>query len=150
MPSALSKLNIRVKSFQFDSGFVDGELPVDTPLFLVHVSGPDGDFRLQGRQVADAAVLQALAGQATQFTFGDVQPASMFGGVNELNPAHIFMGLRGGKRFVEGSFGVRVQVVADQCDPINTCVTSVQSLSHFMSPVFLGAAWSGGRLAEAR
>jgi len=43
-PSALSKLNIRVESFQFDACFFDGELPVDGPLFRIGACCPSSDF----------------------------------------------------------------------------------------------------------
>ena len=37
-------------------------------------------------EVADAAAGQALAGQATQFAFGDVQPTAVLGRVAEVDP----------------------------------------------------------------
>ena len=38
--SALSRLKIRVKGFQFNSGIFDGELPINAALFLVAEVGP--------------------------------------------------------------------------------------------------------------
>jgi len=56
---------------------VDLELPVDPALFGVGPVGPDRDLRLKQGQFADAAVAQALAGEATQLAFGDVQPTAV-------------------------------------------------------------------------
>ena len=82
-PSASSNLNFRVKPLQFDAGLSDSELPVDGSLLDVRPSGPGGDFRLQGHDVADGAVRQASAGHANQFAFRHVEPTAVLGGVDE-------------------------------------------------------------------
>src|SRR5205823_4181993 len=71
LASASSSLNLRVQPLQFCPGVVDFELPVHSALFGIRFIRPDPDLGLQQRQLADTAVTQALAGQATQFTFGD-------------------------------------------------------------------------------
>ena len=58
-----------------------------------------------------AAAGEALAGQATEFTFGDVEPASVFGGVDEIEAFHIDAGLSKRERFIEDSPRVRIEVV---------------------------------------
>jgi len=35
-PSASSRLDFRVEAFEFDAGFVEGELPINTALFGVN------------------------------------------------------------------------------------------------------------------
>ena len=124
--SASSNLNLRVKPLQFDAGLLDSELPVDGALLDVCSSGPGGDFRSQGHDVADAAVGPALAGQATQFAFRHVEPTAVLGGVDEVDPSHVLAGFIGRKRVVERPFRMRVQVVADQCDSRRIRIPSVE------------------------
>ena len=100
--SALSRLNFRVEPLQFHSGFVDGELPIDSSLLLVDTGGPGGNFGLQRLDVADPSVLQALAGHATQLTLRHVEPTAVLGSVNEIDPPHVVAGLVGRERFVPG------------------------------------------------
>ena len=124
--SALSNLNFRVKPLQFDAGLLNSKLPVDGPLLDVCSSGPCGDFRLQGHDIADAAVGQALAGETTQFAFRHVEPTAVLGGVDEVDPSHVLAGFLGRERFVERPFRMRVQVVADQCDSRRIRIPSVE------------------------
>jgi hypothetical protein len=124
--SAPSNLNFRVKPLQFDASLLNSKLPVDGPLLDVCSSGPSGDFRLQGHNVADAAVGQALAGHATQFAFRHVEPTAVLGGVGEVDPSHLLAGFLGRECFVERPFRMRVQVVADQCDSRRIRITSVE------------------------
>src|SRR5271156_3178132 len=88
-PSASSSLNFRVQSLQFCPGVVDFELPVHSALFGIRFICPDPDLGLQQRQLADTAVAQALACQATQFTFGDVQPTAVLRRVAKVDPLDI-------------------------------------------------------------
>ena len=67
-----------------------------------------------------------MAGHATQLALRHVEPTAVLGGVNKVDPPHVGAGLVGRKRFVERSFRVRVQVVADQCDPLDAGVAGVQ------------------------
>ncbi len=106
--SASSTLNLRVQPLQFGSSVVDFELTVHAALFGVGLVGPDPDLRLQQGQFADAPVAQALARQATQFAFGDVQPTAVFGRVAKVDPIDIRPCLLGRERRVERPFRVRV------------------------------------------
>ena len=139
LASAPSRLNFRVEPLQFDRRFVDGELPIDSSLFLGDAGVPRGNFGLQRLEVADAPVFQALAGHATQLAFRHVEPTAVLGGVNEVDPADILPGLVWRKCFVECPLGVRVQIVADQRDSLDAGVTSIEQMGDFMSPVLLGA-----------
>src|SRR5882724_7042357 len=87
--SASSTLNLRVQPLQFCSGVVDLELPVHAALFGVGLVGPDPDLRLQQRQFTDAASVQALACEATQLAFSDVQPTAVFGRMAKVDPPDI-------------------------------------------------------------
>ena len=69
---------------------------------------------MQGREVADPSVFQALAGHATQFALRHIQPTPMLGSVYEVDPPHVVAGFVRRERFVERSLGVRVQIVAHQ------------------------------------
>ena len=101
---------------------------------------------MQRLDVADPAVLQALAGHATQLALRHVEPTTVLGGVNEVDPPHVLAGHLRRERFVERPLGVRVQVVADQRDPIHIRVAGVQQMGDFLSPIVLGTAgpWLGG------
>ena len=149
-PSAASSLDFWVEAFQFRSGIVDFELPIDAALFGVGLFGPGGDFALQFGQFTDPAVAQALTGQAAQLALGDVQPTAVLGRVAEVDSLHVRAGTLRFERFVERSFGVRVAVVADQRHFRAASITPIQQLSDFERPVFLGPPQSGRRLAETR
>src|SRR5258708_12442429 len=73
----------------------------------------------------------------------------MLGSVHEVDPPHVVAGLLGRKRFVERSLGVRVQIVADQRDPLDAGVARIEQMGDFMSPIVLGAARPGRSLPEA-
>ena len=145
--SAPSNLNFRVEPLQFGSGLLEGELPVDGSLLGVCLCGLGSDFRLQSRDVADAAVGQALAGQAAQFAFRDIEPTTVLGCVDEVDPPHVFACFLGRECFVECPLRMRVQVVADQSDLRRLRVSGVEQLGDFMSPIDFGAVRIGPSLA---
>src|SRR5215213_1511939 len=87
--SASSTLNLRVQPLQFCPGIVNFELPVHAALFGVGLVSPDPDLRLQQRQFADAPPGQALAREATQLAFGDVQPTAVLGRVAKVDPLDV-------------------------------------------------------------
>ena len=70
--------------------------------------------------------VKALSLHDTQFNFSDVQPASVLGRVAEFNTADVLARLGRRERFVERPFGVRVQIVADQRDPLDAGVTRIE------------------------
>src|SRR3954447_26428478 len=94
-PSASSTLNLRVQPLQLCPGVVNFELPVHTALFGVGLLSPGADLRLQQRQFADAPSRKALARQATQLAFGDVQPTNVLGRVAEVEPLDVCARLLG-------------------------------------------------------
>ena len=81
---ASSSLNFGVQSLQLSTRVVDLELPVDAALFRGGFLGPHADFGWKNLPFADAAASQALAGQATQFAFGHVQPTTVLRRITEL------------------------------------------------------------------
>ena len=69
--TAPSTFNLRVSPLHFGPGVVDLELPIDAASLGVGRVGPAADFGLPLREFADAAVAEALAGQAVPFAFRD-------------------------------------------------------------------------------
>lgn len=138
--SASSSLKLRVQPFQFGPGVVDLESPIDAALFGVGLVGPDPDLGLQQREFADAAVAEALAGQAAQFAFRDgVRSTAVFRGVAELDALDVRPRWFGRERRVERPLGMRVEVVAHQRQLLATRVSCVQQVGHCDRPVDLGA-----------
>src|SRR5687768_7839134 len=84
--SASSSLDFWVKSFQLHAGIFDAELPIDTALFGVRLVGPGSNFRVQRSHFTDATSTEALARQAAQLAFRDIQPAAVFWGVAKFDP----------------------------------------------------------------
>src|SRR5438094_10676005 len=102
--SATSSLNFGVKPLQFHAGVFDPELPVDAALFGIRLVRPNADLALQFDDFPDAAVAQALTRQATQFAFGDVQPASMFRRIAKVDALDVRSRAFGLEGFIECSF----------------------------------------------
>jgi len=121
--SAASKLNFWVQPLQLDASLPNSKLPVDGSLLSVGPTGPGGYFRSQG---LDAAVGQALSGQATQFALGHVEPTTVFGGVDEIDSSHILTSLVRRERFVNRPLHMCVEVVTDQCDSRRIGIPSVE------------------------
>src|SRR5262245_9536005 len=148
--SASSTQNLRIEPLEFCPGVVNFELPVHGTLLGVGLLTPDPDFRMQQWQFADAPAGQALARQATQLAFGDVQPTAVLGCMAEVDPLDVGSRFLGRERRVERSFGVRVEVVAHQRHLRTSSVTRVQQCGHFDRPVELGPMFTSGCLAKAR
>ena len=87
--------------------------------------------RKQRLEIADASVMQALTGQATQLAFRHVERSAMLGGVNEDDLTDILSGLFWRVRFVEGPIGERVQIDADQRDPLDAGVARIEEMGDF-------------------
>ena len=66
-----------VQAAQFDARVMGRELPVDLGSTKVAIAFPGGNLVRQALPVVDPA-RQALPSEHTQFAFGDVQPASVF------------------------------------------------------------------------
>ena len=97
--SASSRDYFRVEVFEFDSGVVGGELPVDAGLMVDADRCPGLGFLANRFGLGDPTV-EALAGEHAQFALGDVQPRPVFGGVDQLDPVGD----------PQGFFGIECQV----------------------------------------
>ena len=148
--SASSSLDFWVKSFQFHAGIFDAELPIDAALFGVRLVGPGANFRVQFGQFTDAASADALARQAAQLAFRDIQPAAVFRGVAEFDPFQVRSRKVRFKRFIERAFGVRVEVVAHEGHIRAIGIARIQYVRDFDRPVGLRPPCAGGRLSETR
>ena len=74
----------------------------------------------------------------------------MFECVSEVDAANQCAGLCGFECFVKRSFGVRVEVIANQDDLFAIRVVSFQMEGHLLRPAYRCSTLSGGRLTPAR
>ena len=81
--SALSIMDCWVKALQSDPGVDGRKAPVDACAGRVAGPLPREDLGLQAGPIGNAAI-EALARQRTQFDLRDIQPASVFRGVMDL------------------------------------------------------------------
>lgn len=137
----------RVEAFEFGAGVAGGELPVDFGLKFVALGLPGVDFAGEFVLVVDAAV-EALAGEDVEFDFGDVQPAAVLGGVDELEAVPQGLGLLRGEGRVERSGRVAVEVVHDQGDGLGVGVLLADVLQE-VGPVKFGPALGHPGVAPA-
>ena len=128
---------MRIDGLEFPARIVDLHLPVDTALRAIDVGGPRRHFVVQRPEVADAAPAHALARHRAQFVLRDVQPAPVFRRVAELDATNQFPCPGRLEHFVEGSLGVRVEVVAHQGDLRAVGVASFQQAGDLQRPVHL-------------
>ena len=149
-PSGPSCHNLRIDGLEFTARIVDLHLPVDTALRAIDVGGPRRHFVVQRPEVADAAPAHALARHRAQFVLRDVQPAPVFRRVAELDATNQFPCPGRLEHLVEGSLGVRVEVVAHQGDLRAVGVASVQEAGDLQRPVHLRTPGPGGRLPPTR
>jgi len=124
-------------------------LSVDAALFVVGLFRPGRDFLLQNDQFANAAATQALAGQATEFAFRNVQPTAVLRCVAEVKTAKVRAGLLRFKGFVESAHRVRIQIVHHQSHQFAVGVPRVEQAGDFYRPVHFRALWPGGGRAVA-
>ena len=70
---------------ELGSGVLDAETPVDAGLSFVALLFQGLDLAAEGFLIGDA-LFEAAAGEDTEFDLRHVEPASMLGGVVELQP----------------------------------------------------------------
>jgi hypothetical protein len=80
--------NFLVELFEFNARVIELEIRIDAALLGVGFFGPRGDFGLEEVEISNAPVGEALAGQAIEFAFGDVQPTAVLRSVNEVETFH--------------------------------------------------------------
>jgi hypothetical protein len=105
-------------------------------------------FGLKGGDVGDATVRLALSGRATQLAFRHIEPAPMLRCVHELDPPYVSSRFVGNEGLIEGTFGMRVEVVTDQVDSRGLSVPCLQQVDDFMRPIDLGSMRSSDCLPE--
>ena len=104
---------------------------------------------MQEFEVANASAGQALAGQATEFAFGDVQPTTVLGRMDPGDLSHELPSLFGRERFIEGPFRVRIQVIGNQRDLRTLGISRVEQMSDFESPIDLRSTRTRRGLPES-
>ena len=85
-----------------------------------------------------AGLGKPLAGKNAQLHFRHVQPTAVFRRVNKLKAANVLTSLLRWEHLVKRPIRVRVQVVADQRDPLTVRVTPVQKRRRLRRSVALG------------
>jgi hypothetical protein len=83
---------------------------------------------------ADASV-EALAAQHADLDLDHVEPAGVFGGVVELQPAQQPSGFRGWERLVEGAGGMGREVIEDDPDLLGLGIMDIENLAHALGEV---------------
>src|ERR1019366_3499175 len=129
----------RVEAAQFDPGVCRGEAPFDLAGRSRGV--PRGDDRSKVGDAVDALV-EALRRQGRQEDLGDVEPASVLGGVVHLESFDEAAGLAWFEGFVQARQVVDVEVVHHQNDdhraPVDFVGKAAQVVSHVDSGASLG------------
>src|SRR4249920_3212647 len=99
-PSTLSLLNLWVEAFELYASILGGKLPVNTLVTLIASLLPCPGFIAQGLDIWNPPI-QALSGEGTQFNFGNIEPAAVFGGMVDLKPFDQLPSLLGRKGLIE-------------------------------------------------
>ena len=86
----MSLIKCRMKALQPDTGVVGGELPIDLGLNPVASRLPGGDLGAQHFEGVNAAI-EALTDHHIEFDLGDVEPAAVLGGKDELKAVPRFL-----------------------------------------------------------
>ena len=90
---------------EFGSGVLDAEVPVDSDLCSVSFLFQDVNLLAEGLLIGDA-LFEAAAGEDTEFDLRHIEPATVLGGVVELQPPRYAPGLRRRKGLVQRRLAV--------------------------------------------
>src|SRR5207302_9938357 len=125
---------------EFDAGVGGGELPIDMDVAAVAAVFPDARLLAHFLASGDAAI-ETLACECAQFRLGGVQPAPVFGRVDQLDLLRYPQGLAGLERLIERTQLVGVEIVTDEGDALRLSIAPViNELLYLTSPVQAGAA----------
>lgn len=100
---------------KLDPGIIRGELPVHGLPLGVDCLLPMAELPVQGFDIRDPQG-EALARERGEFDPGDVEPRPVPGRVVDFQAGGQFPGTGRGKRLVEGTHGVGVEIVHHQDD----------------------------------
>jgi len=95
---------------------------------------PGGQFGVESVEVGDLTG-EALAGQAGQFDFGDVEPGPVFGGVVDLDALGEGVGFGGRECLIQAGHTVGVEVVHHEQDLLRVGVVDGEELVELTGPV---------------
>ena len=127
-------MNLWIKPSEFDPGIGGSELPINPLLRRVTPGFPCLGFLPQGLQIRNPPV-QALAGEDTEFQFGDIEPTPVFGGVVNLQALRQAPGRFRIEGFVERTQLMGVKVIADQSDAVGLGILDLQEVLNLLRPV---------------
>ena len=80
---------------------------------------------------ADASVGKTLSGEGTQFTFGNIEPTPMFGGIDKVNAVDIGSSDSGFKDGVESALGMGVEIIHDERNLVAISIAGIQEMGDF-------------------
>ena len=123
---------------EFGSGVLDAEVPVDSGLSLVSFLFQNVNLPAEGLLVGDA-LFEAAAGEDTEFDLRHIQPASMLGGVVELQPPRYAPCLHRWKGLVQRRLAMGIEIVQNHPDHWHIGVGLVHQPTHLMGEVPGGA-----------
>src|SRR6266446_5337652 len=135
--STLSRLNLWVEAFELYTSILGGKLPVHTLVTRIAPLLPCAGFIAQCLNVWNPSI-QALAGEGTQFNFGNIEPAAVFGGMVHLKPFEKLPSLLGRKGLIERADPMRIEVITHQAYPRGFWVAALKQVSDLMGPVHGG------------
>jgi len=141
----VSLVKSRIEALEFDSCVVGRELPVDLGSGPVSGCLPGGDFGAQDVDGVDAAV-EVLSDDYAELDLGDVQPAAVLGGIDELEAIPQSLGAGWLEVLVESAGAVGVEVVHHQRDARGIGIV-LGDVVQEVRPVGLGPAF--GHLGQA-
>src|SRR5712692_10195482 len=145
-----------IEIMEFDTSILGGKAPREGATSCIALCFQGGNALTQDLHALDAP-RQAAAGKNSDLDFGHIEPAPMFGGVMELDTlqnASCFGRLEG---FIEGSSGVRVQVILHDAHVFRLRIDRIDQPLDAVRVVDLGAvvghfdmAPAGKRLDEEK
>src|SRR6516164_9159045 len=133
MSMRLGVLEHRIQLLQLDPCVLCCETPPHLCLSSIPTPLPRFDFVPQYGHFVDTAV-KTLAGKNAQFRLCHVQPTAMLGSVVEFQPTPQSPRLRGGKRLVQCSTRVGIQIIADQDHLLRLGIVLFQELLNAPRP----------------
>ena len=83
--STVSLVKLWVEAFEFDARILGGKLPVNPLVPRMASLLPGAGFSAQCLDIWNPPI-QALSSEGTQFNFGDIEPAAVFGGIVDFKP----------------------------------------------------------------
>jgi hypothetical protein len=134
---------------ELDASIRRGEAPVDADRLPIAFGLPSGYLLFQFGARADAT-LQTWPSEHREFNLGHVQPTAVFGRVMQFQLLDQTARLGWLKHLLQGSQGMRVQVIHDQHDLLGTRIRPIHQVAYEQRKVAFGALLRHLQVALAR